>query len=57
MGGERRLEFWGEAFNLTNTPKSLNPDSNVTSGTFMRIFGTHNAYGERQFRLGSRVAV
>lgn len=41
---------------LTGFRQYQNPDSNVTSGTFMRIFGTHNAYGERQFRLGLRVA-
>ncbi len=56
LRGGRRLEFRGEAFNLTNTPKFGNPDTNVTSGTFMRVFGTLGAYGERQFRLGLRFA-
>jgi len=56
LGGARRLELRGEAFNLTNTPKFGNPDSDVTSGTFMRIFGTLGAYGERQYRLGLRFA-
>jgi hypothetical protein len=54
LGAQRRLEFRTEAFNLTNTPKFGNPSNNVTAGNFMRIGGTHNAYLERQIRLGVR---
>ena len=54
LGGNRRIELRAEAFNLTNTPKFGNPNTDVTSGSFMVITGTLNAYAERQFRLGVR---
>jgi hypothetical protein len=59
-GGNRRLEFRAEFFNLTNTPKWGNPDANVTSGTFGYTFsvgadGRNDAgSGERQIRFGLR---
>ena len=53
-GGNRRIELRAEAFNLTNTPKFGKPNTDVTSGSFMVITGTLNAYAERQFRLGVR---
>jgi hypothetical protein len=56
MRGAQRLEFRGEAFNLTNTPKFGNPRTDITDASFMRVLGTLNAYGERQFRLGLRFA-
>lgn len=54
VGGTRQLEFRAEASNITNTPKFGNPNSDVNSGTFMRIAGTLGAYPERQVRLGLR---
>jgi hypothetical protein len=54
LGGNRRVELRAEAFNLTNTPKFGNPNTDVTSGSFMVITGTLNAYSERQLRLGIR---
>jgi hypothetical protein len=59
MGGARRLEFRVEAANITNTPKFVNPTSDVNSGSFMRINGTFGtatsgAYFERNIRLGLR---
>jgi hypothetical protein len=56
LGGTRRLEVRVEAFNLTNTPKFGQPNTDVTSGSFMVITGTLNAYSERQIRLGLRFA-
>jgi hypothetical protein len=54
LGGSRRLEFRGEASNITNTPKFGNPNGDVNSGNFMRILGLLNGYDQRQFRLGLR---
>jgi hypothetical protein len=55
----RRLEFRAEFFNLTNHPKFANPDADLSSSTFGRIFtagdGSRDAgSGERQIRLGLR---
>ena len=59
VGGDRRLEFRVEASNLTNTPKFVNPTSDVNSGSFMRVTGTFGtatsgAYFERNLRVGLR---
>jgi hypothetical protein len=61
MGGARRLELRVEAANVTNTPKFVNPTSDVNSGNFMRINGTFGtatsgAYFSRTIRLGLRFA-
>jgi hypothetical protein len=61
LGGPRRLEFRVEAANVTNTPKFVNPTSDVNSGNFMRILGTFGtatsgAYFERNIRFGLRFA-
>jgi hypothetical protein len=55
----RRLEFRAEFFNLTNHPKFANPDADLSSSTFGRIYtagdGSRDAgSGERQIRLGLR---
>lgn len=50
--GERfRLEFRGEAFNLTNTPQFNNPAASVTGANFGEVRATQ-ALSERQIRLG-----
>jgi hypothetical protein len=54
LGGSRRLETRIEATNVTDTPKFANPNSSITSGDFMRIFGLDPAYTERQVRLALR---
>jgi hypothetical protein len=54
LGGSRRLETRIEATNVSDTPKFANPNSNITSGDFMRIFGLDPAYTERQVRLALR---
>lgn len=54
LGASRRLETRIEATNVTNTPKFGNPNGNITSGDFMRIFSLDPAYGERQVRLALR---
>ena len=61
LGGVRRLELRVEAANVTNTPKFVNPNGDVTSGNFMRINGTFGtatsgAYFERNIRFGVRFA-
>ncbi|MGH9160051.1 MAG: hypothetical protein ACRD2X_08695 [Vicinamibacteraceae bacterium] len=54
LRGTHQLEVRIEATNVTDTPKFGNPNTDVTSGTFMRITGTLGAYPERQVRLGLR---
>jgi hypothetical protein len=54
LTGTHRLEARVEASNITNTTKFGNPNGNLTSGDFMRIFGLYNSYAERQVRLGLR---
>jgi hypothetical protein len=59
LGGARRIEFRGEVFNLTNTPKFGNPNGDVTSGSFMQITACAGGngtctYPERNIRLGLR---
>jgi hypothetical protein len=47
-----RLEFRGDAFNLTNTPAFSNPVSSVTDPNFMQVRST-SALSERQLRVGA----
>jgi Carboxypeptidase regulatory-like domain/TonB dependent receptor len=59
LGGSRRMEVRLQAANVTNTPKFGQPNTDVTSGSFMRITGaasgeTFGSYGERQIQLGVR---
>ncbi|MGH9163796.1 MAG: TonB-dependent receptor, partial [Vicinamibacteraceae bacterium] len=54
LGGTHRLEARIEATNVTDTPKFDNPNGDITSGDFMRIFGLNDAFTERQIRLGLR---
>jgi hypothetical protein len=56
LPGGRRLQFRLEALNVTNTPKYGNPDGNLSSSTFMRVFSLNDAYTERQIRLAARYA-
>jgi hypothetical protein len=49
------LQFRAEAFNVSNTPHFNNPDSDVNSGDFGRIFSTNGdiaAARSREFRFG-----
>ena len=52
LGGRYRLEFKGEAFNLTNTPSFFVGDSNVNSTTFGRITSVN--VGSRVVQLSAR---
>jgi hypothetical protein len=54
LPGGRRLQFRLEALNATNTPKYGNPDGNLSSSTFMRVFSLNDAYTERQIRVAAR---
>ncbi len=61
IGGQKRLEARVQGSNILNHPVFANPDSNVTSGTFMQIAGlpgggalTNAVYVERQIVLGLR---
>jgi hypothetical protein len=49
-----RVEFRGDAFNLTNTPAFSNPVTSVTDPNFMQVRST-NALSERQLRVGAVV--
>jgi hypothetical protein len=53
LPGGQKIEVRVEAFNLTNTPKFGNPNSNVSGANFMEIT---SASGERNVRLGLRFA-
>lgn len=53
-----RLEFRAESFNLSNTPHFSNPNANVNSANFGRIYSTQTADvmgRSREFRLGLRL--
>lgn len=54
LTGTHRLEARVEAANITNKTKFGNPNGNLQSGDFMRIFGLYNAYRERQVRFAVR---
>ena len=53
------IQFRAEGFNITNTPKLSNPNSDVSSGNFMLITGQRNTGREgirqRFFRFGLRI--
>ncbi len=52
LGGRYRLEFKGEAFNLTNTPSFFVGDQNINSATFGRITSVN--VGSRVIQLSAR---
>ena len=52
LGGRYRLEFKGEAFNLTNTPSFFLGDNNINSTTFGRITSVN--VGSRVVQLSAR---
>ena len=54
LTGTHRLEARVEANNVTNKTNFGNPNGNIDSGDFMRIFGLYGSYGERQVRLAVR---
>jgi hypothetical protein len=54
LTGTHRIEARVEANNVTNKTKFGNPNGNLESGDFMRIFGLYGSYAERQVRLAVR---
>jgi hypothetical protein len=52
LGEAARLEFRGEAYNLTNTPRWGNPVNNVNDSSFGQIL---SAAGEREVQLALRL--
>ena len=55
LGASRRIEARIEASNITNKTNFGNPNGNLDSGDFMRIFGLYSAYADpRQIRLAVR---
>ncbi len=50
-----RLEFRGEFYNLTNTPRFGNPVNNVNAGNFGQITGTLFGEGERDVQVALRL--
>ena len=56
LPGRMRAQFKAEGFSITNHPQWANPNSSVTSGSFMRITATRTASaGARYFRLGLKL--
>jgi hypothetical protein len=49
-----RLEIRGEVYNLTNSPRFVNPVTDVNSSTFGQVTGTLNNSFGRQFNLAAR---
>ena len=49
-----RLELRAEAYNVTNTPNYVNPQSTFGSPNFGRSIQTFNGVGGRQFQVGAR---
>jgi hypothetical protein len=49
------LQLRGEVYNLTNTPRFLNPVTNINSPDFGQMVGTVNGAFGRQVNLGARV--
>jgi outer membrane receptor protein involved in Fe transport len=54
LTGTHRIEARVEANNITNKTNFGNPNGNLQSGDFMRIFGLYGSYAERQVRLAIR---
>jgi hypothetical protein len=54
LTGSHRVEARVEATNITNKTNFGNPNSNLQSGDFMRIFGLYGSYAERQVRVAVR---
>lgn len=54
LTGTHRIEARVEANNVTNKTNFGNPNGNLESGDFMRIFGLYGSYAERQVRLAVR---
>ena len=49
------LEVRGEAYNLTNSPRLLNPVTNINSPDFGQVTNTVNGAFGRQVDLAARV--
>jgi hypothetical protein len=55
LHGRKRLQFRAEGFSLANNPHWANPNTSVTSGSFMEINATRsNDSGARYARIGLR---
>ena len=54
LTGTHRIEARVEANNVTNKTNFGNPNGNLESGDFMRIFGLYGSYAERQIRFAVR---
>ncbi len=54
LTGTHRIEARAEASNVTNKTNFGNPNSNLQSTDFMRIFGLYGSYAERQIRFAVR---
>ncbi len=50
-----KLEFRGEAYNVTNTSNPMNPVANFSSPGFGTSLGNVNGLGGRQFQVGGRI--
>jgi len=54
--GERRLELFGEVFNLTNRNNFANPTGDQASANFLRLTGLSGSTNARLLQLGMRFA-
>ena len=50
-----KLEFRGEAYNLTNTTNRMNPVSNFTTPGFGTSLGNMDSLAGRQFQVAARI--
>ncbi len=51
----RQIEFRAEAFNVTNSTRLGNPDTNLSSGNFGKITSSANPYGIMTGNNGGRI--
>ncbi len=55
MSERHQIEFRAEAFNVTNSLRLGNPDTNLSSGTFGKITSSANPQGLQTGNNGGRV--
>jgi hypothetical protein len=54
LAADRRLEFFGEVFNLTNRANFADPSGDQASANFLRVTGLSTSTNARLLQLGAR---